>query len=31
MEVGITKMQIHRLTGIGRPTIDALLEEHKRT
>jgi hypothetical protein len=32
IDAGITKMEIHRLTGIGRPTINALLDQkHKRT
>jgi hypothetical protein len=25
LEVGLTKMQIHELSGVSRPTIDALL------
>jgi hypothetical protein len=27
LEAGITKVEIQRLTGVSRPTIDALLQE----
>jgi hypothetical protein len=30
LRVGITKMDVHRLTGISRPTIDALLDEQRK-